>query len=1066
MKLKFFTLNSASSNLNILNLRSIGKQAMKVKFISVSFLVVFVFFAGNLFSQSTQLLDDFNRSNSSAVGNGWVEVESNSTGAVISSNTLLMGGVSANGREYVYQDVSARYNTVYNSNAGVLTWAFNIKQSRANPSGFDAGNYGIAYVLGCNSNNFLTGSGYAVAFGNSGTPDNIRLVKFTSGLSSNINASTVIGPTTSAWFTTEYITVEVQYNPVGNMWTLYVASSTTAFIDPTVAAFTQVGVATSDATYTGTDLLFTGCFWNHATSTTDFGTFDNVRIPSACLINPEPIVQSSGLTASAIGANSIGLNWTRGDGSECIIIARAGSAVTAVPADGATYAPNSIFGSGTAVSPGQFVVYTGSGTSATITGLNPTTNYQFSLFEFNGTGCTSNFLTTTPGVLSTFTIGCALAPEPTVDASSISITGTTANSLQLTWTRGNGAYCIVVFRAGGPISTPPVDGTAYTANSIYGLGSTTATGDFVVYSGAGNTVSVNGLMPGSTYYASVFEMNGTGCNTNYLIPGSWTTTTGVTTTVTAYNYFYGTLHAHSDYSDGDMDNICNGTGSPMCCYQIGDNAINFDFLGIADHNHNEGPIMTPAFYASGIAEATASNNAGFVSMYGMEWGTISTGGHTTVYGINKLLGWNTSNYDIYVAKGDYNSLFSLIASTPNAFATLCHPNSNDYGNIANTGFNATYDNAIVGCAVRNGPYNSTNTSYSDPSTSNFLSYWNNLLSKGYHLGPLIDMDNHNSNTMGRSSQGRTVVLASSLTRANVMDAFRSMRFYASDDYNLQVNFKVNSVFPMGSIVAQNINPTITVNATDVDGETITNIRIFYGVPGSNSNPTVLTTSASSSLTYTHSFSSGTYYYYAEITEADGNLAWTAPVWYTKTTVPLPIELLSFTGKSTPSGNQLNWITATELNNDFFTLERSENGKDFYSITEVAGAGNSTTIKKYLFLDRNVDEGLFYYRLKQTDFDGQFSYSSTIAINRLKLQDLFTIAPNPVQGAFVLRVNDSGLMPYDVRIINAVGQEVLSLKNQTEREISIDCISFQDGIYTLAILIDQQTTVKKLIVNHK
>src|SRR6188768_3360653 len=96
----------------------------------------------------TVLLDDFQRADNNVVGNSWIEVETVvNTGNVILSNQLKLGSATA-GRDYCYRDVSAAYNTVFNSNTGVLTWAFNMRQRRPDPSGFDGSNYGVAFVLG------------------------------------------------------------------------------------------------------------------------------------------------------------------------------------------------------------------------------------------------------------------------------------------------------------------------------------------------------------------------------------------------------------------------------------------------------------------------------------------------------------------------------------------------------------------------------------------------------------------------------------------------------------------------------------------------------------------------------------------------------------------------------------------------------------------------------------------------------------------------------------------------------------------------------------------------------
>ena len=1026
------------------------------------FIVVLAFclviFTGTISLAQSVLLDDFNRTNSNTVGLSWAETETVAgTGAIVNINLLKMGSTTA-GRDFVSYDVSTMYNTVLSTNTGLLTWAFNMRQTRLDPSGFDPSNYGIGFVLGSTSGNFLTGSGYAVVLGNTGTADNVRLVSFANGMISSAGISAVIAPATD--FGAEYLTIKVTYNPVGNVWTLYLGNTTASFVDPALATYILLGSASSSL-YTSLDLLYVGCLWNHATGASDFGYFDNILIPTACIIDVEPTIQSSALNFSTIGASSMMLNWTRGNGTECIIIARSGSPVSTVPTDGAVYSASTTFGLGTQISPGEFVVYSGSANTISITGLNSNTTYYFSIYEFNGNGCTANFL---PGPANgnATTIGCVLAAEPTVASSGLSVISSMSNSLQLSWMRGNGAYCIVICRGGSMVTSAPVDGISYTANATYGLGSTTAAGDYIVYSGTGNIVNVLGLMPGTTYFFSVYEMNGAGCNTNYLI--SPTITTGLTNPVVAYSTYFGNLHSHSDYSDGDMDNICNGVGSPDCCYAIGNTASFFDFMGISDHNHNEGPVMTPAKYASGLSEAATytSVNPGFAALYGMEWGTISTGGHVGVYGVNQLLGWNSGNYDVFLAKGDYNGLFNIINNTSGAFATLCHPNNTDFANILGSAYNAAYDNAVVGVALKNGPYNSTNIAYANPSASINVAYWNTLLGKGYHLGPTLDLDNHNSATMGKTSQERTAILAPSLSVANVMEAMLNMRFYATEDYNLNVNYNINGIFPLGSIVTQTVDPILNVSTSDGNGETITQIRIYYGVPGSNAAPTILTTVAASSLIYTHVFASGTYYYYAEITQADGNKAWTSPIWYTKIVTPLPIELLSFDGEYTSKGNNLKWITASEINNDYFSLERSSDGRNFKQITQIKGAGNSSRDLNYNFLDVWAPEGINYYRLKQIDFDGKFTYSNIIALRSLKHDELFLVYPNPTNGSIIVAIKEFNSEGYDLKITNSIGQIVFSLENQTEEQQKLS-LDLNEGVYTISLIINKEVYNKKLVI---
>ncbi len=110
-----------------------------------------------------------------------------------------------------------------------------------------------------------------------------------------------------------------------------------------------------------------------------------------------------------------------------------------------------------------------------------------------------------------------LTPEPTVQASNLIITNITANSVTLTWTNGNGAKRIVLAHQGIPVNSAPQDSNTYLANSIYGLGSELGTGNYTVYSGSGNTVTVTGLNYSTAYYFKVYEFNGSGEASNYLI---------------------------------------------------------------------------------------------------------------------------------------------------------------------------------------------------------------------------------------------------------------------------------------------------------------------------------------------------------------------------------------------------------------------------------------------------------------------------------------------------------------------------------------------------------------------
>ena len=101
------------------------------------------------------------------------------------------------------------------------------------------------------------------------------------------------------------------------------------------------------------------------------------------------------------------------------------------------------------------------------------------------------------------------------------------------------------------------------------------------------------------------------------------------------------------------------------------------------------------------------------------------------------------------------------------------------------------------------------------------------------------------------------------------------------------------------------------------------------------------------------------------------------------TFVLPIELLYFIGKSHIYNNELRWATASEYNNDYFNIEKSIDGTYFYNIAIIKGAGDSRSKLEYLFIDRDIEDGINYYVLKQTDYDGKFKYSDIISIDNRK-----------------------------------------------------------------------------------
>ena len=513
-----------------------------------------------------------------------------------------------------------------------------------------------------------------------------------------------------------------------------------------------------------------------------------------------------------------------------------------------------------------------------------------------------------------------------------------------------------------------------------------------------------------------------------------------------YNFYRGNLHAHSSYSDGNTELSLNYY-TPADNFEYANNSLHFDFLGISEHNHNTAGMVL-ANYANGLSQAAGATTPSFLAVYGMEWGTISAGGHVIIYGVDSLMGWEPGNFQISTPKTDYDGLFTQLANRPNSFSYLAHPNNTDYNSIFTSIYKSDNDKAIVGIAIESGPANSTNDTYSNPAavSGSYYLRFKELLAKGYHVGPIVDHDNHNTN-FGRTTESRLVILANSLTKPNLFDAMKQRRFFASDDWNVEVNFTINNSIYMGSIASRASNPTFNISVVDPDlGDNIDYIRIRYAIQaGGNTAPPILSSATISTLNYTHSIANlDTYYYFLEIRQLDGDMIYTAPIWYTKN-LALPIEITSFTAINNELEKTIDvsWETASEQNSDYFQLETSVDNITWKEIAIIKAQGNSSTNSLYSFTDRNPETGLNYYRLNEYDLDGS-TRDIRITSALFNKSDLFEIYPNPAIKHIC--INQYGKQSFDTfAIISSNGSKIREDKME-EKITFIDVNDWIKGTY--------------------
>ena len=185
---------------------------------------------------------------------------------------------------------------------------------------------------------------------------------------------------------------------------------------------------------------------------------------------------------------------------------------------------------------------------------------------------------------------------------------------------------------------------------------------------------------------------------------------------------------------------------------------------------------------------------------------------------------------------------------------------------------------------------------------------------------------------------------------------------------------------------------------------------------------------------------------------------------------LPIHLLYFTAKPQTNRVRLDWATASETNNDYFTVERSEDGEHFNELFKKPGAGISTTNLYYFGYDNKPLPGISYYRLKQTDYDGKFAYSDVESVslygsdreNTMELK----IYPNPAEnGKFHLSFDAKQSEKYSISIYDAVGKLIYHQDYQAEKGINDYTIELPDlasGMYQLEVKNDNVGVITKSI----
>ncbi|WP_240623927.1 Ig-like domain-containing protein [Ahniella affigens] len=448
-----------------------------------------------------------------------------------------------------------------------------------------------------------------------------------------------------------------------------------------------------------------------------------------------------------------------------------------------------------------------------------------------------------------------------------------------------------------------------------------------------------------------------------------------------YTIYYGNLHGQSNDSDGGGNvSTCSSSQSaqsgqfgPTDAWTYADSR-GLDFLLESEHNHyfdgssgtNTGASPTTAInrYAAGVAGKTtySNNNPGFVALYGMEWGVISNGGHLNIVNADKLAAWeyNSSNQllgDIFVAKNDYASLYTTMRAR-GWIGQFNHPDTSDQFKIGTTvfGYHVDGEEVMVAAEILNTSAFSNNTTETETGRSTYEGAFNKFLENGFRVAPTTNQDNHCAN-WGASWTNRTGILiptGTSFTQTALVDAMKARRVFASSDKNSQIILTAN-----GNVMGSKFNNSGALNLVvlyaNSAGRSVSSVQIYEGVPRRGGTVTL----ASSSANFTTTPSTGDHFYYAKITQDDGKVLWSAPVWVTQgsgggggdTTAPtVSASEAGTSGTITLSATASDNVGVTNVEFYIDNVLRGSDNTSPYSITfnsaNLANGSHSLTAKAY------------------------------------------------------------------------------------------------------------------------
>jgi Bacterial Ig domain len=471
-----------------------------------------------------------------------------------------------------------------------------------------------------------------------------------------------------------------------------------------------------------------------------------------------------------------------------------------------------------------------------------------------------------------------------------------------------------------------------------------------------------------------------------------------------YTVYYGNLHSQTNHSDGGGNvSTCassqaaqTGQFSPADAFPYAKNA-GLDFLMTSEHNHyfdgssgtnaSASPTTVKNLYQSGLSTASSFNgaNPGFLALYGMEWGVISNGGHMNIFNSSELFGWESNSSgqllaDVLTPKSDYATIYATMKQR-GLVGQFNHPDTTGQFLIGGTSlaYSVDADEVMVLSEVLNTSAFSSNTTETETGRSSFEGAFNILLERGFHVAPASNQDNHCAN-WGKSYTNRTAVLlpnGTAFNNANFIDALKARRVFATMDKNSQLILTANGRL-MGERFQNSGVLNLTANFANTAGRSVATVTIYEGVPGRNGTVTALTGSATTSITPTL----GNHFYYAKVTQDDGKILWSAPVWVEQVAGTTDTTAPTVSATSSGTSGTLNFSASAS---DSVGVTRVE----FYVDNILKGADTASPYS-LAFDSTTVANGTHSLTAKAYDAAGNVGTSSAVSftVNNVAASTIF------------------------------------------------------------------------------